>query len=162
MWERACSRKLVVLEHHMPDDGVVLQPVHRHVFAITGQFLTAVGHFADQHEVRIHPGAAVPAGGQTGDARDRHPPSRPTTPGRSPNHWPSPARGFIAELCDRHHRSEHFAANNFVILLGVGQYGRLEEEAIAVHRLAAGDQTDVRLCEWRARQTRPRGRDVGR
>ena len=48
-----------VSEHHMAHGGVVLQTVHGHVLAITRQFLTAVGHFADEHEVGVHPGAAV-------------------------------------------------------------------------------------------------------
>lgn len=43
-----------MLEHHMPHDGIVLKPIHRYVFAIAGQFLTAMWHFADQHEMRIH------------------------------------------------------------------------------------------------------------
>src|SRR5450830_361274 len=53
------SRRGSVLEHHMANGGVVLQPIHGHVLTIPRQFLTAVRHFADEHEVGVHPGAAV-------------------------------------------------------------------------------------------------------
>jgi hypothetical protein len=80
-----------------------------------------------------------------GDGRVRRRRSIPTTPGRSPNRWPSQRLRFIGELGHRHHRPEHFAADDFVVLLRIGQHGRFEEETVAFHRLAAGDQADVRL-----------------
>nr|GFC86726.1 hypothetical protein [Tanacetum cinerariifolium] len=79
LWERACSRRgrisprALVLEHHVPHGGVILQPVHRHVLAIAGQLLPAVRHFADEHEVRVHPGGCATA--------RRHAPQIPS-PGR--------------------------------------------------------------------------------
>ena len=59
LWEQSLLAMLLVLEHYMPNHGVTLQPVHRHVLPVTGQFLTAMGIFADEHEVRVHRGAAV-------------------------------------------------------------------------------------------------------
>lgn len=39
--------RLLVFYHHMPHHGVIFKPVHRHILAVAGEFLTAVGHFAD-------------------------------------------------------------------------------------------------------------------
>ena len=104
-----------------------------------------MGHFADQHEVRIHPGAAVlqpcrhpmgasyiscPNGGRQAVVRIVGPFQR---------------LRFIGEFGHRHHRPEHFAADNLVVLLRVSQHRRFKEETISVHSLAARDQANVRL-----------------
>ena len=50
---------MLMLYHHMTNDGVILQAVERHILAVAGELLAAVRHFADQHKVGINPGAAV-------------------------------------------------------------------------------------------------------
>lgn len=43
------------MTHH----GVIFQPIHCHILAVPGEFLPAVGHFADQHKVGIYPSATI-------------------------------------------------------------------------------------------------------
>ena len=57
-----------------------------------------------------------------------------------------PGQGLLlgVELGDRDHRAEHLATDDFVVLAGAGEHGRLDEEARTVGGLAAGDHLDVR------------------
>src|SRR5687768_3571498 len=50
---------LSVLHHHMAHYGVVLQRVGTEIFAVAGLLQPAVRHLADQHEMAVHPGAAI-------------------------------------------------------------------------------------------------------
>ena len=55
-----------VLDHHMADDGIILQRIGRHVLAIAGLLKPAMRHFIDQHEMRVDPGAAITQPGRRG------------------------------------------------------------------------------------------------
>ena len=54
----------------MPDGGIVFQAVQGHVFAVAGNFHTAVRHLVDQHKMGVDPCTAVlqPAGNIHGAA----------------------------------------------------------------------------------------------
>ncbi|MNZ75782.1 hypothetical protein D3C78_942680 [compost metagenome] len=58
---------------------------------------------------------------------------------------PGQGLSLVVETGHRNHRPEHFAADDFVILLRIGQHRGLKEEAITGHRLATGDQANMRL-----------------
>ena len=51
------------LDHDMARNGVVLEREDREIFAVARTFESAVGHFVDQHEVGVDPGASVAEGG---------------------------------------------------------------------------------------------------
>src|SRR5690606_33964163 len=60
-----------VLEHYVAHAGVVLEAIHGHVLAVARVLHAAVRHLADQHEMRVDPGAAVlQARGQAVGAAD--------------------------------------------------------------------------------------------
>ena len=48
-----------VLHHHVPHHGVVFQRIAAQILAVAALFQATTGHFIDQHEMRVHPGAAV-------------------------------------------------------------------------------------------------------
>ena len=48
-----------MLNHDVPDRGVILQTVRRHILAVARKLLPAVRHFAHQHEMGVNPGAAI-------------------------------------------------------------------------------------------------------
>mmetsp|Transcript_5485 Transcript_5485/g.10303 ORF Transcript_5485/g.10303 Transcript_5485/m.10303 type:complete len:207 (+) Transcript_5485:335-955(+) len=104
-----------------------------------------MGHFADQHEVRVHPRGAILQAG-------RHAVRAPAV--RRPHGGGEAVLGVIGPPEDlrlgveaRHgdHRAEDLLLDDLVRLQRAGQHRRLEEEARAFHDLAAGDDLDVRL-----------------
>src|ERR671921_146644 len=50
---------LARLHHDVADRRVILQGVHAHVLAVAGLLESAMGHLVDEHEMAVHPGAAV-------------------------------------------------------------------------------------------------------
>ncbi|MNH25128.1 hypothetical protein D3C79_850990 [compost metagenome] len=92
--------------------------------------LPAMGHFADQHEVGIDPGAAIlqPRRQAVGAACVAGPHRRSQAVLRVVG--PFQRLCFVGEARYRHHRAKHFVAHDLVILQRIGQHRWLEEEAI--------------------------------
>src|SRR3954462_6137284 len=55
---RSASTASLDRGHHVLDPGVVLQPVHRQVLAVTGVLEATVWHLGDQRDVRVDPDTA--------------------------------------------------------------------------------------------------------
>lgn len=128
----------------MADAGVVFQSVHGHVLAIARLFHAAVGHFADEHEVRVYPSAAIlqARGEAIGAPHILCPDRRRQAVIRVVGE--RQGLGFVRKRGDRHHRAKDFALDDFIVLAGVCQHRGLKEKAWPFDAVAAGDDADVR------------------
>ncbi|MPL93022.1 hypothetical protein SDC9_39146 [bioreactor metagenome] len=129
----------------MPHDRVILERIDRHVLAIARLLQPAMRHLVGQHEMGVHPGAAVlqPRGDREalahvlGPDRRRQPIVRVIRPAD---------RLFrLVEAGDRDDGAKDLAPDDLVRLQGAGDDGRLVEEALALGDLAAGRNLDVVL-----------------
>ena len=101
-------------------------------------------HLVDQHEVRVDPGAAVLQLLGHPHGACRRPGSRRWRPGRSSESLAQADDLLrIGEARHRHHRAEHFALHDLVVLPGARHHRGLVEEAVAGAHLAAGGDLDV-------------------
>ena len=78
----------VELRHHVLDLGVVLERVGRHVLAVAGLLVAAVGHLGDERDVVVDPDRAELERPRRRAAPGRRRASRPTRRGRSGRRWP--------------------------------------------------------------------------
>src|SRR5471032_3692877 len=113
-----------------------------------------MGHFADQHEMAVDPGAAVLKA-----RRDLHgfvEVLGPDRRGEAVFRVVSPVHGLCQFIKTGHgdHRPEYFTLDDFIALFAAGQQRRLVIEAgTGVHR-RTGDAFDVRLTEGALDETR--------
>src|SRR3954454_7876004 len=87
------GRRSADVAHHVLDPGVLLEPVHRKVLAVTGVAVAAVRHLRDERQVRVDPdGAEVqPPGHPQGTSVVL----RPDTRAQAVAHVVCPAYGVV-------------------------------------------------------------------
>ena len=155
------------MELNCRGDGVILQRERTQILAVAGFAHAAVRHLVHQHEMAIHPGAAIM---QSGDANFIALPTSfdQTDEARPYSESIGPVERLFLVLETRHgdHRAEHFALHDLVGLQRVGDHGRLVEEALAAGACPpattsvcraprrARRRLATRLC-WRCGDQRP-------
>ncbi|CAM2145607.1 hypothetical protein PT2222_170164 [Paraburkholderia tropica] len=142
------------LRHDVARARVLFQREHRHVLAVARTLHAAVRHFAHEREVRVDPRAAVlQFGGHLEGLVDVAGPDR-TREAEVRIVGPVDRLLRAVETRDRHHRPEHFAAHDLVVLTRARHHGRLVEEAAAIGELAARRDLDVLLARRALDETR--------
>src|SRR5579862_2728185 len=123
--------------------SVVVDCMRAQVFAITRQFETTVRHFAGQHEMAVHPGAAI-----TQPSSRLHSARNVASPNRRCEAvvgvvGPLDSILDIREARDGNHRAEHFSADDLIALSRSRNNGRAVVETRAAAGCAAGGYLDV-------------------
>src|SRR4051795_1256920 len=130
--------------HHVLDDRVVLDRVHRQVLAVAGLLEPAVRHLARERDVVVDPHGPEPQ--RVGDAQGAPDVARPHRRREAVRRAVAPGDRLVlvGELLDGDDRPEDLALDHLVVLLEVGDDGRLEEEAGQVGLVAARHDLRVR------------------
>src|SRR3954471_21888161 len=129
--------------HHVLDHGVVLDRVHREVLAVAGLLEAAVRHLRGERDVVVDPHGPEPQ--RVRHAQRAADVARPHGRREAVRRAVAPRDRLllVGELLDGDDRPEDLALDHLVVLLQVGDDGRLEEEAGQVGLVAAGDDLRV-------------------
>src|SRR4051812_14887847 len=130
--------------HHVLDDRVVLDRVHRQVLAVARLLEPAVRHLRRERDVVVDPHGPEPQ--RVGDAQGAAHVARPHGRREAVRRPVAPGDRLVlvGELLDGDDRAEDLALDHLVVLLEVGDDGRLEEEAGQVGLAAPGHDLRVR------------------
>src|ERR1700693_1086062 len=115
----------------MAHEAVIFERIHAQVLAVAGLLETAMRRLAHDHEMSVDPAAAIAQAG-----RGRHGARDIPRPDRGCQSivriiGPADCLLDLLERRDRYHGSEHFAANDLIVLRRTRHYGGLVEESLA-------------------------------